>query len=374
VSDPPFTAEQLAALRGALPPASNTARDLAATAQTRCTRRRALAVVGARVDAAAKRLGPIPLSGQSPFALEVGRRFETALRRDGGARLREALGRVLDVAPEAFDVIDLDANHPWKGRDSAGNRAAAAARIDATDALLRAAPVHAPRLVLHPRMTLVVTDSARDVEPDAIVLLADRPPLLVEIKAYVDHGHRTDTHDLATTRLQLAVYHLALEQAWSRLGLEGGATLDGAVVLRRPNSMFGSAFIEDVSRDVARVRRGLGRAPSTLAAVLVDLPEAPSFDDPEVLRCLPTAYAPGYCLSSCAMSLQCREEATKAARPEYYGSPTAEVLAPVGDLRRAHGLATGELEPGGDEDEAFAARARPLRRLLDAARAARRPW
>lgn len=374
-----FTAAELAALRGALTESSNTARDLAVTAQTRCTRRRALAVVGARTEEAAALLGPLPPSEQSPFAFEVGQRFERTLRRNGAERLRDAIAAPLGLDAATLDVIDVDEELPWvvgRGKREA-NAAIGEARCVRTDELIRQSAtdqLERPGLVLHPRMTLTVTDTTRHAEPDGMVLRPAAPPLLVEIKAYVDHAHRTDTHDLASTRLQLAVYYLAFEQAVARLGfvetlLAGEDRLVALVVLRRANTFFGSASLEDITRDISRIRRGLGRAPDTLAEVLRDLPEGSTFDDPEVLRCLPTRYEPGYCLSSCAMSLQCRSESSDAGRPEYLGSPTREVLAPVGDIGRAHAIATGATSPQNDEERAFAARARPLRARLDAARA-----
>ena len=371
----PLGEVELAALRGGLAPSTNTARDLAATAQTPCPRRRALAVVGARTEDAAARLpGPAAPSGQSPFAITVGTRFEEILRRDGAARLREALERAVPVELGELELIDLDARHPW--RPGVPRPETAAARRSATDALVAAClrgEAEADRLVLHPRLALTVTDTARDVEPDALLCLragrgAQPELLLVEITAFVDHGHRTDTHDLASTRLQLAVYALAVRQQLARLELEPQPMREAVVVLRAPGSMVGSASLEEVHRDVSRLERALARAPATLSEVLATLPEGAALDDSATLSALPVRYRPHYCLASCAMALQCRAGVEEAASPEYYGSPTREVFAAIGDLRRAHGLVTGSEASETEEERELVARLGVLRRRIDDAR------
>lgn len=369
--------DDLPSLRGSLPPASNTARDLAITVRTRCARRRTLAVVGANADAAAKLLGPMPPSGQSPFAINAGNQFELVLRRDGAARLREALAKALpDVleSPDALAVEDLDVLVPWKSRPSSGD-VSLARRKRTSESMRRCmeGELGEPMLVLHPRFRFQVFGSERDLEPDGLLLLPagrnEEPELLlVEIKAFVDHGHRTDLHDLAQTRLQLAVYALALEQAARVDGLSVETPGDAVVVLRRAHSMFGIAGVEEIRREVERVRRAVDRGPQLVAEVLQLVPQDGRLDDASVLGSVPVRYAPGFCLSGCAMALQCREASSASGDPAYYGSPVSELLHGAGDLVRAHALIKRELQPTTPAEAEISERLGALRMRIDAAR------
>jgi len=327
-------------------------------------------VVGADVDEAAKLLGPVPPGGQSPFAMDVGNRFEHQLRRDDAARLREAVGTALDMeSPDAFEVVDLDRQYPW----TPDRERTAQLRRQRTLELLQASAANALQratLVLHPRFRLEVFGAERDLEPDALILGAPpgAEPLVVEIKAFVDHQHRTDLHDLAQTRLQAAVYAVALRRTLAVAGLDVPRLDDALIVLRRPGSMFGSAGIEEIRREIERVERVMATGPHFLVELLAELPDGAVFDDLDTLRGLAVRYVPSFCQSRCGMSLQCRGAAHAASDPAYFGSPVADVWRGVSSLRRAHRLVTGLDEPATEEEEAIVERLGPLRARIDAAR------
>jgi hypothetical protein len=399
---PCFGEAELAPLRGSLERSSNSARDLAATAQTRCQRRKVLAVVGISMDAAAERLKVSSPYGQSPFAIQVGDRFEASLRSQHYASLFQALREQLSFPPEAVGLVDLDRDLPLPHPRSRSFRLrqplVARLRRERTDELLLqalAGDPEAPVVVLHPRLQLRVTDTVRDVEPDALLVYpGSGRPRVGEAKSYVDHGPRTCPQDLAKTRQQAAVYVLALEQAVHRLHAEGRLPdLDQALerlrgpwpqeerrpraddaqgvfavtILRKPRSMAPSLCVEEIHRDLETVRRGLQRTPAQLTEVLVSLPEGATLDDPAVLRALPLHYEPGWCLGSCALGLACREEVHQRADPSYFGGVTRAALAPAGDLRHARALSQGERVPATPEEAALAERLRVLRARLDLA-------
>lgn len=350
-------------------------------------------MVGVDAEAAGRKLGAPPTFGQSPFAFSAGDRFEEGLRRDHYARWLTALREQLGFPSTAVGVADLDAEFPWPHPRSADfvtrQRAVAAARLARTDALLsdiiegRDAPV----LILHARLRLAVTDTVREVEPDALLVWPGSQMVRVgEVKSYVDHGHRTDKSDLAKTRQQIAVYVLALEQTCERLGAGsdhgtlygpwpgeegvGVGDLVAATVLRRPQSMQPSVGLEFVERDVELVRRGLARTPATLREILALLPSDATLDDADVLRELPTRYEPAWCLGNCPLAAACREEARKNALPCTFGGETPSVLAAIPDLRRAHSVAT---DPGAavtDAEQPLADRIRLVRARIDEGRRA----
>ncbi len=399
----PFDEPQLAALRGELEPSANSARDLALTAQTPCLRRRALAIVGANPDSAAAVIGAESVHyGQSPFAIQIGERFERALTRDEFERLIEGLQEQLGFPGDGIQVVDLDREIPFRfsGARKRGTEVdVARRRRERTDSMLVAilsGPDDAPAIVRHPRLTLAVTDSVRDVEPDLLIAWPGRGlPRLGEIKSYVDLRHRTDLSDLAKTRQQLAVYFLALERAIKRLATEGRLadgtaalaslrsawpseaqqgrpTIRAVTVLRRPHSMRPVIGVEDVRRDVELVRRGLARTPATLVEILQGLPKGTrTLDTTTTIRALPTSYEPAWCLGNCPMAGACRDEAHRRNDPAFFGKMTRAVLAAAGDLDTAHALACGTRSPGEDPAlRAFAERMRALRLRIDAARVA----
>ena len=398
---------RLSALRGDLPRSANNARDLATTAQTPCLRRRALAVVGANPDAAAERLGAPPVHyGQSPFAIQIGQRYERALTRDHHAGLIAGLRAQLGFPLEGVGLEDLDRDlpmpHPRVANFEAKRLEVARKRRERTDdvlvAILTGHP-HAPAIVRHPRLELRVTDTVRDVEPDLLVAWPGCPrPRLGEIKSYVDLRHRTDTGDLAATRQQLGVYFLALEQAVERLigaGRLPSTALEllrgpwprergtkprairALAVLRRPASMRPSIGVEDIGRDVELVQRGLARTPSTLVEILAELPRGQEsrLHDPATLAAVPVRYEPAWCLGHCPLAGACRAEARQGNDPSCFGGTTRAVLAPAGDLATARALARGEVAPGDPNDAglaAFVERMRTLHERLDLARRGRR--
>jgi hypothetical protein len=239
-------------------------------------------------------------------------------------------------------------------------------------------------LILHPRLVLTVTDTVRDVEPDALIVWpGSGRPRLGEVKSYADHGHRTDATDLAKTRQQAAVYALALEEAVGRLqlppsSLRGpwpGEEIDprqivAVAVLRRPQSMYPSMGLEFIERDVELVRRGLRRTPSTLGEILATLPPGARLDDAAVLRALPASYEPAWCLGNCPLASSCREDARAAGHPALFGGETPAVLASVPDLGRIHTLATRPAAAPEPSEQALADRMRLLHARMALARQA----
>jgi hypothetical protein len=125
----------------------------------------------------------------------------------------------------------------------------------------------------------------------------------------------------------------------------------------------------DVRKQLSTLRRQLSRLAS-VSSLIDDLPAWVSFDlaqDPAALTnsisALTARYAPE-CLSSCEMSVYCRDEA--AGTTGALGRPVRDALGGVESIEVVLALADGTLEPTGEQTEA-AALLRAARRLRDEA-------
>ena len=376
----------------------SSSRDLAQASATSCTRRLAISMAGADVDAAAALLGAEPKFGQSPFAIQAGDRFEASLRQDHYARWFTGMHEQLGFPPAAMTVVDLDRDHPWPGparKDFARRKSQVSAdRCRRTDDLLVASLTGraGPSLILHPRLTIATPSGPREVEPDALLVWPDSGPRVAEVKSYVDHGHRTDATDLAQARRQEAVYVLALQETAVRLHAEGRvpdledalACLRGPwpgetdvrddqiaayTILRKPRSGTPSFGRELIERDVEVVAFGLSRPLPSLSALVEGLPPGSTLSDPGVIEALPTAFDPGWCLANCPMAALCRDEARALDDPSCFGSTTAAVLAGAGDLAEVYALVVGA-SPNSAQQQAVQDHLAPLHDRIQAGRAA----
>ena len=335
-------------LRGPVPGKRHNARTIAAlTGNPGCTRRAVLDASGVDKPRLAQAIGFPGRFGQSRFALARGNAFEAMLKASDGELLRSVLGGI------AGDYLDV-------GEDTDDTLVARNVR---TKQLL---DDKAAKLLDHPMLTLEVAGQTVYLEPDLIAFQPAGGRLqVVEIKSFAIVDGQADGAKVSAAAVQAAVYVLALRR------LLGDDRVSHEVVLVAPVdfSMTPVAVVLDVRKQLSTLRRQLSRLAS-VSSLIADLPAWVSFDlaqDPAALinsiSALTARYAPE-CLSSCEMSVYCRDEA--AGTTGALGRPVRDALGGVESIEDVLALADGTLEPTGEQAEA-AALLRAARRLRDEA-------
>jgi hypothetical protein len=336
------------ALRGPVPGKRHNARTIAAlTGNPGCTRRAVLDAAGVDKPRLAQRIGFPGRFGQSRFALARGNAFEAMLKASDGALLRSVLG---DISGSYIDVGD-DTDETLNARNVR------------TEELLGD---QAAKLLDHPMLTLEVAGQTVYLEPDLIAFQPAGGLLqVVEIKSFAIVDGQADGAKVSAASVQAAVYVLALRR------LLGEERVSHEVVLVAPVdfSMTPVAVVLDVRKQLSTLRRQLSRLAS-VSSLISELPSWVSFDlahEPvaliDSLRALEARYAPE-CLSSCEMSVYCRNEA--AGTTGALGRPVRDALGGVETIEDALALADGTLAPTEEQTEA-AALLRAARRLRDEA-------
>ena len=336
------------ALRGPVPGKRHNARTIAAlTGNPGCTRRAVLDAAGVDKPRLAQRIGFPGRFGQSRFALARGNAFEAMLKASDGALLRSVLG---DISGSYIDVGD-DTDETLNARN------------------VRTAELlgdQAAKLLDHPMLTLEVAGQTVYLEPDLIAFQPAGGLLqVVEIKSFAIVDGQADGAKVSAASVQAAVYVLALRR------LLGEERVSHEVVLVAPVdfSMTPVAVVLDVRKQLSTLRRQLSRLAS-VSSLISELPSWVSFDlahEPvaliDSLSALEARYAPE-CLSSCEMSMYCRNEA--AGTTGALGRPVRDALGGVETIEDALALADGTLAPTEEQTEA-AALLRAARRLRDEA-------
>jgi hypothetical protein len=339
-------------LRGSGRPKRHNARTIAAlTGNPGCTRRAVLDAAGVDKPGLAERIGFPARFGQSRFALARGTAFEALLKADGGALLRDVLG-VSPEEPLRYDDLGVDADDTL------------AERHGRTRDLL-AGPAGA-MLVDHPLLTLDVAGQQVFLEPDLIAYQAHGRLRVVEIKSFAIVDGRADGTKVSAAAVQAAVYVLALRALMRRLGADEDRVSHEVVLVCPENfSLRPTAVVLDVRKQISTVRRQLARLGS-VAEVAAALPADLSFDPAlppvaliEALGTVAARYAPE-CLSTCELSMFCRDEA--AGTTAALGRPVREALGGIETVAEVLDLAAGR-PTRADEDAQAAALVRTAARL-----------
>ena len=334
-------------LRGSAPGKRHNARTVAAlTGNPGCTRRAVLDAAGVDKVRLAERIGFPGAFGQSRFALARGNAFEAMLKADDCALLRSTLGAYVG----GYEDLGADEDDTLSARHSR------------TRALLRSG---AEGLLDHPLLTLDVAGQTVFLEPDLIAYQNGSQLQVVEIKSFAIIDGQADGTAVSSAAVQAAVYVLALRR------LLGDDRVSHEVVLVCPEnfSMQPVAVVLDVRKQLSTLRRQLSRLAS-VSSLIESLPDSLSFDLAQPvadlvssLDALTARYAPE-CLSSCEMSVYCRDEA--AGRTAVLGRPVREALGGIETVDEVLALASGTREPEPDQVEA-AALLRAAQRLRDEA-------
>ncbi|WP_030434873.1 hypothetical protein [Actinoplanes subtropicus] len=326
---------QLDRLRGSTPAKRHNARTIAAlTGNPGCSRRAVLDAAGVDKVALASRIGFPGNFGQSRFALARGNAFEAMLKADDCALLRS----VLDVGVVGYHDLGADSD------DTLG------ARHERTRGLLASAT---SALIDHPLLTLEVGGQTVFLEPDLIAFQSEGRLRVVEIKSFAIVDGQADSAAVSSAAVQAAVYVLALR------ALLGEDRVSHEVVLVCPAnfSLQPVAVVLDVRKQLSTLRRQLSRL-SSVSSLISSFPPSVSFDlalSPstliESLSLVDARYAPE-CLSSCEMSVYCREEASGATAA--LGRSVRESLGGIEEVSVALDLARGAVAPAPDQAEAAA--------------------
>ena len=334
-------------LRGSAPAKRHNARTIAAlTGNPGCARRSVLDAAGVDKVKLAERIDFAGDFGQSRFALARGNAFEAMLKADDCALLRS----VLDVG--VVDYQDL-------GEDSDDTLGARHAR---TRELLASS---LSALIDHPLLTLPVAGQTVYLEPDLIAFQSEGRLRVVEIKSFAIVDGQADAAAVSSAAVQAAVYVLALR------ALLGEDRVSHEVVLVCPAnfSLQPVAVVLDVRKQLATLRRQLSRL-SSVSQLVSSLPPSVSFDVAlpssvlvASLNAVEAKYVPE-CLSSCEMSVYCRDEASGSTAA--LGRSVRESLGGIEEVSLALDLARGAVEPSPSQAEA-AALLRQAARLRDEA-------
>ena len=324
---------QIDRLRGSTPAKRHNARTIAAlTGNPGCSRRAVLDAAGVDKVALAARVGYPGSFGQSRFALARGNAFEAMLKADDCALLRS----VLDVGMVGYQDLGADLDDTLTGRHGRTRELLFSERS---------------ALIDHPLLTLDVAGQTVFLEPDLIALRSEGRLRVVEIKSFAIVDGQADAAAVSAAAVQAAVYVLALR------ALLGDDRVSHEVVLVCPEnfSFQPVAVMLDVRKQLSTLRRQLSRL-SSVATLIAALPPSVSFDlalPPSALvsslAAIDARYAPE-CLSSCEMSVYCREEA--AGSTAALGRSVRESLGGIEEVALALDIARGVVSPEPEQAEA----------------------
>jgi hypothetical protein len=337
----------LARLRGAVPAKRHNARTIAAlTGNPGCNRRAVLDAAGVDKPRLAQRIGFPGNFGQSRFALARGNGFEAMLKADDCALLlgllRDTLG--LDVPGVGYDDLGEDADDTL------------AARHARTRELLAGAAGAA--LIDHPLLTLDVAGQRVFLEPDLIAFQVHGRLHVVEIKSFAIVDGQADSAKVSAAAVQAAVYVLALRRLLSELGHDESLVSHDVVLVCPENfSLRPAAVVLDVRKQLSTLRRQLARLAS-VSALVAALPPTVRFDlalpPADLIAALgevSARYAPE-CLSTCELSVFCRDESAGATAA--LGRPVRDALGGIESIDDVLAFAAGARAPAPEQAEAAA--------------------
>jgi hypothetical protein len=247
--------------------------------------------------------------GQSPFAFEMGLRFEIALAKKDGFELRtvyERHGRFTDPS-----FLDLTHEGDPLSRTLSHLRA-------------RSAGQEAPDMIWQGALPSPVEGEL--IRPD--LLVADgrfyRPG---EVKSYEDRGGLTNPADLDSAIGQAAVSLVAMRALSGYAYPRDAVFVD--IILRSPSGMRPRLKSLSAERDVSVIEASLSEFPLNGAHVrsVLDRFGVSTIDSPAALEALPHRYLPS-CRERCGLALVCKRRAMERGEFAAFGASISESLAP----------------------------------------------
>lgn len=325
---------------------------------THCSARRALDA--ARIDKRdlARRLGRPAPSGQSPFAIARGNRFEDRVKRDEFLELFGLLREFgLDTSTvEALDLPDL------VEFDRTAPDTSLARRAEATRTALRqiASGTAPPGLVID-KATLVWRIGGVEVrlETDAVAWWVGGLLRIIEIKSFPVEWGQLEAEKVSAMAWQTAVYVAAVQDTLAEMGFDPSIVSTEIFLVCPVNTgLTPKVFPHDVSPQLRLLRRyeareqGIEAIAATAGNITFHPGHCPDTDLPDMLDRLGPAFQPS-CLSTCELSLHCRARAQERGDARALGADVVALTTGVSDLHRAVAIAdTGRAQ--GAEEQAFA--------------------
>jgi hypothetical protein len=355
----------LDALRGSTKPVAGNARSIIALgANPRCGLRRL--AQAARVDLGKVVAGTdfaMP-SGQSPFALTKGNRWEKRLKEANYELLLALLREAEGLPVTEIRIRNLHAEFPFKPKDpywSLQQRLAATHQAVLEGLSGEPSPLN---LVDGAVLTVPVGGHLVYLELDGLAFRAGGRYRVVEIKSFSVVDGRADPAKVAEAAQQAAVYVLALQDLVADLGYDRSLVHDEVFLIAARNvSLRPQLERLVVTSEVRSLRRRLGEG-LDIDDLLARATAEDSFfgdgtgDETERLARVTaiadrvgTTYEPA-CLSHCAMAWWCRDRAASSGAPECLGGSVARYLPEVPTLTRALDLAAGATATPAEADTA----------------------
>lgn len=312
-----------------------------------CLRLAALTMLGVSPAQAVQTLfGEIALEGQSPFAMNVGNRFENHIFKNNAAELRTLYMKTGRLSNNNIEVIDIASTHPRTTlQDLQLRRDLTLEHIQNALTNTRGRPL----LLIHPRLHLEFLDHRIDIEPDALLIMHDTTTIYpIEIKSYVDRGGYTPTASIRGACRQAAVGIVALRR---KLELDIPAHVD--LILRQPTrfeptlrSMTLQSEVESLERTIDQAHEQLGNILSTLEQQTLEIRDRTHFES------LPNHFCDG-CKEHCALASICKREAFNRGSPAALGKHAQDTLSALNSIPQAWALLRGERQPLNDQEVAL---------------------
>jgi hypothetical protein len=270
-----------------------------------------------------------------------GMMFEQWAFKNEAAELRRSLAPLLALPAEEVWCRNFDDELYGSQFDRLGG-GIQAQRLHRTRNVLRdlAAGKDVPEVLIHAQLSLDIQD-VKTIYPIPDLLVLNRSAgvyLPGELKSFMLRDDVGDPGDLDTTRRQLGVYDLALEQELSRIGI-------GNRITRKAVLQFGTPFgfklappkIETIEPAVHQIRRAID-AMARVHTRLIDLGNADGKPTLDIWYQLQRNFREA-CYSACILAPSCAAENVHRAR--HLGDRAAALLGPDTDIDRVIAMLHG---------------------------------
>lgn len=367
--------ERLVRFRGGFPAKPLDARRIAGLLEAPgCTRRQVLDAASIPMDDLVPLLGG-RWAGNSPLALDRGRRFEQRVVANGMTELlplvRQKLGlQVQDIRQLDLSTAQLQTQYPDLAKDK---KKLARLRVDLTRNAVEQmldGDQAAINLLRHPYLPLSVGDMPTHLEPDVVAFAASGNLAPLEIKSFSCVNGVADPAKVSEAARQMAVYLLGLRELVGSLdGAKERVNTSGLLVMTQNLFLRATGHVINLRPQVQRLERTLREFPDATrlaqsVPVSIALPDLPDDDAPEATKDAAREQATeavgalgmrfGDGCTRCPMLAFCRTEARLQDNVAQLGNQAANLCGDVGTVTAALELAAGSREPHGAAEIAVA--------------------
>lgn len=367
--------ERLVRFRGGFPAKPLDARRVAGLLEAPgCTRRQVLDAASIPMDDLVPLLGG-RWAGNSPLALDRGRRFEQRVVANGMTELlplvRQKLGlQVQDIRQLDLSTAQLQTQYPDLAKDK---KKLARLRVELTRNAVKQmldGDQAAINLLRHPYLPLSIGDMPTHLEPDVVAFAASGNLAPLEIKSFSCVNGVADPAKVSEAARQMAVYLLGLRELVGSLdGAKERVSTNGLLVMTQNLFLRATGHVINLRPQVQRLERTLREFPDATrlaqsVPASIALPDLPDDDAPEAKRDAAREQATeavgalrmrfGDGCTRCPMLTFCRTEARLQDSVAQLGNQAANLCGDVGTVTAALELAAGSREPHGAAEIAVA--------------------